>query len=203
MDGFQVQNNQQLGGMNSQKQERKASPTLDIPKASASKDPEVLKILKKPRTKKFMKALKMADILSANDERLIEEIKKDKGVSPDSDIMITEEDMELFRKKVQDTIAEEYRREEEIRTRIRNTFLGTISTCAIPGCVVHGYNPKTGEITEHYNYNSAAAISKDMKTATDMILSIDDWNYVEIYGGYLIQRNANGDVIKTVEREDE
>ncbi len=36
-----------------------------------------------------------------------------------------------------------------------------------------------------------------------MIVSINDWNYVEIYGGYLIQRNANGDVIKTVEREDE
>ncbi len=199
MDGFQVQNNQQLGSMNSQKQGSKTSSSIEVPKASASKDPEVLKILKKPRTKKFMKALKMADILSANDERLIEEIKKDKGVSPDSDIMITEDDMELFRKKVQDTIAEEYKREE----KIRNTYLGTISTCAIPGCVVHSLDPKTWDINEHYSYNSAVAISKDMKMATDMIVSINDWNYVEIYGGYLIQRNANGDVIKTVEREDE
>ena len=166
-------------------------------------DADILKILKRPRSKKYMKALKLLDIISENDKRIIAEMKKEAGLSEDADVTYTEEDMEAFRARVRGIIEEEIKKEEEELKKRELKKLQllnmTYAYCYIAGCVAHTIT-KTGLILKHYNKSEISELPPEQKFAASLIKGESD--IAEIRDGYIVHRNGRGDVIKMYNIED-
>lgn len=178
------------------------------------------KILRRPRSKKYMKAIKILDSLSEGDEMIIAEMKKDAGVSEDDDLTFTPEDIEAFKQRIQGIIEEEIlkeeerirqeeekrREEEEKRKRLEADRLrDTVAPCYISGCQVHSITPK-GNILEHYNATSINNMGDAYKLARDLIMKhggTKNWSSVEMYKYRLVHRNMSGDVIKIYHMDEE
>lgn len=176
-------------------------PSPGISVSTPSEKEEILKILKRPRSKKYMKALKMADHLSKEDEMLIAEIRKEKGLGPNDPYTVTDDDLEAFHRKVCEAIQEEERREREARIDLVKSGklvpIDRLSTCGLPDCKVHNF--RNGDIYEHFNMQEIEGFDDLRKRAANIILSREDWNAVEIYEDYLVQRNSSGDTIMIYE----
>lgn len=105
------------------KTETKSGNKIALREATAQDDglKEIYKILRRPRSRKYMKALATIDVLSQGDEMIIEEMKKRAAASVGADVegatvadmVFTPADIESFKNSVSGIIAEELRKEEE------------------------------------------------------------------------------------------
>ena len=185
---------------------------------------EIYKILRRPRSRKYMKAMATMDVLSQGDEMIIEELKKGAaaggagavGVTVDeasvADMVFTPADIESFKNSIAGIIAEEIRKEEEAlrkaeealreKKRRANNFLDIISNCGLPGCVVHRIN-RGGQILRHYTADEVAGMDVRYNMVWNILRQQAGWSYVEVYEGRLVHRNAGGDTIKIVELDED
>lgn len=162
-------------------------------KLDVNKDPdaEALKMLKRPHSKKYMKALSIIDSLSENDERIIAELKKNAGIAEDADATFTEEDISAFRAKVSQTI-----KEEQDSLYINEVF----AQCSIEGCVVHNFNSE-GDILNHYSASEVSAFDKVRLFAARQIIENNAWE-ADISNNAVVTRNSYGDVIQIIKASD-
>ena len=162
-------------------------------KFDVNKDPdaEALKMLKRPHSKKFMKALNIIDSLSENDERIIAELKKNAGIPEDADATFTEEDISAFRAKVSQTL-----KGEHIFLHINEVF----AKCTIPGCVVHNFS-SDGGILNHYSMSEVSALDKVRLFAAKQIIENNAWE-ADISNNAVVTRNFCGDVIQIFKASD-
>lgn len=179
--------------------------------AEDTKSKEIYKILKRPRSRKYMKAMATMDILSAGDEAIIAELKKRNGIEADADAVFTPDDIESFKNSIAEIIAEEIRKEEEaIRKaeeaeRRRNTLLDIISPCGLEDCIIHRID-KYGNVLRHYTPSEVEGLDERYKRTRDIVMTYGgfaNWSFVEIYGGRLVHRSMAGDTIKIYEIEGE
>lgn len=171
----------------------------------------IYKILKRPRSRKYMKAMATMDTLSQGDEAIIAELKKRAGAEADEQMVFTPEDMEAFKKSIESMIEEEIRKEEEAlrllaeKERRRNTLVDIISPCGLPDCVIHRIN-KAGDVLKHYAESDLPSLPEVYRVTRDIVMEyggFSNWSCVEIYEGRLVHRTAKGDTIKIYELEDE
>lgn len=165
-------------------------------------EPDILdKILRRPRSRKYMKALKNADFLSAEDEMIIEQLKK--GADSSEDMTFQPEDIEAFKKLISDTIAEEIEREariQELNSRLRDI----LSPCGLPDCVMHSILP-SGEIRQHYTIQEVRAMDAVNQKAFEIVSKyggFEHWSCVEVYRNRLVHRTSGGDTIKIYQIEE-
>ncbi|MCR5626651.1 MAG: hypothetical protein K6F99_04980 [Lachnospiraceae bacterium] len=170
---------------NSSKPSPSGAGDLCVQSKTDSTEAEKIKKIKKPRSKKYLKALKMMDILSENDERIIEEMKKDRGLAEDADVSFTEDDMDAFREKMQALVEEELNKYD-----INEVFTG----CYIPGCEVHSITPE-GTILDHYSAEDIKGFDR-VRNFAAKLLKHGSNDSVEICRNKIVHRNCNGDVIK-------
>ncbi len=153
-------------------------------------DAEMLKLIKKPHSKKYVKAIKILDVLTENDERIISEMKKDAGLSEDADVTFTEDDMEAFRKKVKGIVQEEIEKEKNI---VKEVFTG----CYISGCEVHSIgNNSSTIILAHYTADQIDAMDKMRRFAARLVMKNGKASTAEVYPSRVVLRNSAGDVAK-------
>ncbi len=180
---------------------RTEGKTVSAPSKAA--DADIMKILKRPRSRKYMKALKLMDIISENDERIIAEMKKEAGLSEDADVTYTEDDMEAFRARVRGVIEEEIRKEEEElkrREEEKKRLLNeTYAYCYIQGCKVHTIT-KEGMILRHLTSRDISTLLPAQKFAASLIKG--EAESAELRDGCVIHRNGKGDVIKIYELDE-
>lgn len=166
------------------------------------------KMLRRPRSKKYMKALKNADFLSANDEMIIEQLKREAGIDTMEEMTFQPEDIESFKKRIADTIADEIKKEEEERARIEelnNRLRDIFSPCGLPDCVMHSISP-TGEIRQHYTIQEVHAMNPVNQKAFDIVSTyggFEHWSCVEVYRNRLVHRTSGGDTIKIYEIDEQ
>lgn len=100
--------------------------------------------LRRPRSQTYMDAINMIDMLSSNDEDIIERLKErvDEELLEEFEGMSTEEILEEIRLSIQEELETKEIPEE-------NNLEGVISKCYIGGCYVHSISPD-GNIIEHY-----------------------------------------------------
>ena len=174
---------------------------------------EIYKILRRPRSRKYMKAMATMDVLSAGDEAIIAELKKRAGLEEDADAVFTPDDIESFKNSIAQMIAEEIRKEEEAIRKAkeaaetekrRNTLLDIISPCGLRDCIIHRID-KCGNILRHYTPSEVEGLDDVYKKTRDIVMDyggFSNWSCVEIYGGRLVHRNQRGDTIKIYEIKD-
>lgn len=170
----------------------------------------IYKILKRPRSRKYMKALAIMDTLSQGDKAIIAELKKRAGAEADSEMVFTPEDMEAFKNSIESMIEEEIRKEEEAlrlaeKERRRNTLVDIISPCGLPDCVIHRID-KAGRVLKHYAEGDLSSLPEVYRVTRDIVMEyggFSNWSCVEIYESCLVHRTAKGDTIKIYELEDE
>lgn len=173
---------------------------------------ELDKILRRPRSRKYMKAIKLLDSLSEGDEMIIAELKKEAGADETDDLVFTPEDIEAFKQRMQDIIQEEIRKEEEKRRieeekrRIAEDKLqDTMAPCCIQGCQVHSLSP-SGNIIDHYPSQAVDRMDYKHRFARDLVIKYGgtaNFSFVEIYKYRLAHRNNGGDIIKIYHIDDE
>ena len=163
-----------------------------------SDEKEFNKMLRRPRTRKFSKAVKNIDTPSLQDEALMERMKQEMNASADEDYSFTPEDMESFRQQMEEQIAEEIAREEERRNSIMQDI---ISRCGLTGCVIHSISPQ-GKVIAHYSERQTEGMDAQHKRAKEIVESVEPWTYVEIYPKKLVHRNEAGDTIKIYDVEE-
>lgn len=146
-------------------------------------DKELMKMLRRPRSKKYMKALKNIDLLSAGDEMIIEQLKREAGIDPMEEMTFQPEDIEKFKKKISETLEDE-----------RNPPF-TLAPCSIVGCVAHAIDSK-GDVLQHYTELEVRAMGEAHKRAYELISEYENWSYVEVRRSILTHRSLNGDTIK-------
>lgn len=169
------------------------------------------KMLRRPRSRKYMKAIKLLDSLSEGDEMIIAEMKKEAGADENDELVFTPEDIEVFKQRIQETIEEEIRKEEEKRRieeekrRMEEDKLrDTLAPCYISGCQIHSITP-AGEILEHYKIGKMAMMEMQYRFAKDLIMEhggTSNYSFVEIYKYRLVHRNSKGDTIKIYRIDD-
>ena len=100
--------------------------------------------LRRPRSQTYMDAINLIDMLSSNDEEIIERLKErvDEDVLEEFEGMSVEEILEEIRLSIQEELETKEIPEE-------NNLEGVISKCYIGGCYVHSISPD-GNIIEHY-----------------------------------------------------
>ena len=175
----------------SSEQERQSSVELTTVKLSSNagpKDAELRKMVRRPRKRKSMKALKLLDVLSTEDEQLIERMRaeassKGKGL-----------DMEMLKEmSVEDIL-------KEINSQYMNfdSLRIIISPCGLPNCWIHSIS-KSGEVKEHYKDINDARVDEEMRKAGEIVSKSDNWTCVEIYDNFMIHLTEGGDIIKIYE----
>lgn len=171
---------------------------MEEQKDKANEQKELDKILRRPRSRKYMKALKNADFLSAEDEMIIEQLKKNANSA--EDMTFQPEDIETFKKLISDTIAEEIEREARIK-ELNSKLRDILSPCGLPDCVMHSILP-SGEIRQHYTIEEVRAMDAVNQKAFEIVSAyggFEHWSCVEVYRNRLVHRTAGGDTIKIYE----
>ncbi len=162
---------------------------FDVNKAP---DAEAVKMLKRPHSKKYLKALKIIDSLSENDERIIAELKKSAGIPEDAEATFTDEDIAAFRAKVSQTIEE-----ENLLFNIKESF----GPCCITGCVVHSFS-EDGSICEHYSLAQVSAFDKVRLFAANQIINNKNIFQADVHDNSVVTRTSSGDVIQIFKASD-
>lgn len=167
---------------------------------------ELNKLLHRPRSRKFSKAIKDIDIPSAQDEILMERMKQEMNTASEQEMTFQQDDMEAFRKRLERKIAEDIAREEEERCKqeelLNSVLQDIISPCGLTGCVIHAID-SNGEIREHYTDAQANMLPAKYRKARAIVEAMPKWSYVEIYRKKLVHRNEAGDTIKVYDIEEE
>lgn len=175
-------------------------------KVSPDVDAKYEKILRQPRSRKFTKALQEADLLTADDEALIERMKEvieeETGEIVEEDYVFDASEIDAFRQSMIETCEKSISAELEKEAQRMGEMIEAekkpvrlISTCAISGCVVHSFLPN-GAIETHYTPAMVSQQDFAFQKATEILLAQNEWTSVEVFTRKLVHRNNRGDVIK-------
>lgn len=110
--------------------------------------------MRKPRSQAYMDIIASIDLLSANDEEIIERLKEvvDEDTLEEFADMTVEELMEELRLTFEEEMAQKLEALEQDKAKDAEPIklLAVISKCYISGCDIHAIDRK-GNIIEHYN----------------------------------------------------
>ena len=157
------------------------------------------KRLRTPRTRKFMKALKQADLPSLEDEVILERLRqeavKNGEVSQEEaeELVFQPAEIEEFRKKVEENVAAIIEKELKLEKWRKEDLI--LSPCGIEGCKIHSLN-SNGNIVRHFSDVEYERMSGYQKQAADIVLNYSKWSYVEMDAGVITHFSEEGDVIK-------
>ncbi len=157
------------------------------------------KILRQPRSKKYMKAMKDIDIPSLTDIEIIERMKKryeNQGVELEVN-EIKQEDIKEFAKRCLEEVKNEIQKEKEeeehrLREAEEHILLMTLSLCAIQGCMIHAID-KYGNIIEHYR--SIDGLPKQADLGYQLLIN-KRAACVEVYKRRLVLIGQGGEVLE-------
>ena len=189
-----------------QKQEQSLSDSAMSKENTLNKATE--KHLRTPRTRRFIKALKQADLPSLEDEKVLERLRqeavKNGEVSEEEveELVFTPVEIEEFRKKVEVNVAaiiekelqQEHERIQREKWKKEDMIL---APCGIDGCKVHSLNSH-GNIVKHFSNAEYKAMSGYQKRAADIVVKYQGWSYVEMNAGVITHYSEFGDVIKII-----
>lgn len=165
------------------------------------------KMIRRPRSRKYMKALKMLDIISQGDEMIIAELKKEAGGSEEDELIFTPEDINDFKQRIQQIIEEEIRQEaEKLRSIIVPCYVQDDHVHLLIHESVLPDNCKASDFDNVENVGKVESMGKQYKFANDLIMKLGDkgkWTFVELYKYRLVHRNDKGDVIKIYRLDEE
>ncbi len=158
------------------------------------------KILRQPRSKKYMKALKDIDVPSLTDLEIIERMKKrcEQRGEEFSEESVSQEDIEAFARRCLEEVKAEIQKEkEEEERRLReleeeNILLMTLSQCYIAGCIIHAID-SNGDVIQHYN--SLSGLPKQGQLGYHMFHELN-CSCVEVYMRRLVAIGSSGNVIE-------
>lgn len=171
------------------------------------------KMIRQPRSRKFSNAIKNVDIPSMEDEALMSRLKEAHGIVQEEDVVFTPEDMESFRRRVQEDTREainkelekQKRLEEELEAKREQEALELerifsleeiVAKCSVAGCKIHSIT-SSGDIKEHMTLSRIRKLGPKYTKAQEILDSQAGWTYVEIYGCKLVHRTEKGDFIKS------
>lgn len=192
---------------NRENRTEKAVINSDVTKAAyvmADQDDMIDKLLRQPRSKKYMKAMKEIDLPSLTDLEIMERMKN-KSEQRGEELVeadITHEDIEEFARRCLEEVKADIikeKQEEERRLQEENILLMILSGCAIEGCVIHAIDHR-GEILEHYR--SVDQLSKQGKLGYQMYME-KNCSCVEVYQRRLVAIGNGGNVIEIRRLSDE
>lgn len=147
--------------------------------------------MRRPRSQTYLDAIAMIDMISATDEKIIEQLRE----------KLDEDTLEEFQEMSKEDLIEELKlsiQEELEKMEIKNTpekLVGILSECFISGCVVHAID-KTGAICAHYNQIN---IPEKIKPGYDLYQKIGgNCACIEVYTNCCRVINNDGSVKKEV-----
>lgn len=192
--------------------EKKTEKPQAIVVMKPDEEAKYIKLLRQPRSRKFMKSLKDVDILSEDDEALIERlrqtIEEETGTPVPPDYVFGTQELDAFRQSVEAQIAKNVKEEIEREAKRMGDIIEAnkkpsliISPCAIKGCIVHSLFPD-GSINTHYPPVNVAMQDFPFRKAAEIVTSRSEWTSVEIFPTKLVHRGGSGDVIKIYNLEE-
>ena len=197
-------------------QQKQKEKKTEIPQAIVVMKPDeeakYLKLLRQPRSRKFMKSLKDVDILSEDDEALIERlrqtIEEETGEPVPPDYVFGTQELDAFRQSIEEQIATNIKEEIEREAKRMGDIIEAnkkpsliISPCAIPGCIVHSLFPD-GRINYHYTPTHVSMQDSAFRKASEIVTRHSGWTSIEIFPLKLVHRGSSGDVIKIYNLEE-
>ncbi len=141
-----------------------------------SQDEKLRQKLKTPRSRAYMEALSMIDLLSATDEEIIEKLQSEM----DEDTL--EEISEMSAEEIIAEIMTSVR--EELETAIEEAgeqLVGVLSKCYISGCDVHAID-QYGNIIEHYK--KTEGLPTPLDKGRELFHKNPNCKCVEVYTGF-------------------
>ena len=162
---------------------------------------ELNKLLRKPRSRRFSKAVREADVPSVDDQALMERLKQERGIAAEEEVVFTPQDMEAFRQEIAQKVAEDIAREEAEERRMEEERLNCVLEDIVCKCGLSGYYmhsiTQEGRIRHHYLPEQYNSLAEKYQLAATIIENhyVDQWTYVEVYGRRLVHRNNNGDTL--------
>ncbi len=158
---------------------------------SFSGQDDVLREMKKPRSKAYLSAIQAVDMLSKTDEEIIAKLKE----------QMDEDDLEELSELSVEELMEEIRlslREElqEFEDKHRAP-VAILSRCYITGCDCHGIDSQ-GNFMEHYAIGSPmpAGLDKGRK----LIHKYPDCHSVEVYHSFCLVVQPDGSVVEVTDQ---
>ena len=116
---------------------------------------EAEEVYRRPRSRAFLDAIEMIDVLSSNDEEIIASLKEnlDAEALEEFDGMSNEEILEEIRLCIEEEFAGREFEVEKFCNTSPDKLIAIIATCYVDGCDIHAIDRK-GNIVEHFNRNS-------------------------------------------------
>ena len=189
-------------------------PKVQVEKMSPGKEQKFDKLMRQPRSRKYIKAIKDMDILTEDDEavmqRMREALEEETGEEVDQDYTFDSAEMEAFRQKILEnarkSIAEELEKEAKrmeavLEEKKKPQFI--LGPCAITGCIVHTLYSLKGEICQHYTPMDVAKEEEVFKKATKLITGRREYSSVEVYNNKMIHRDGAGNTIEIYSLDEE
>lgn len=206
MQNFNQQFQRQENKVQQSKEQVAGVKAVGVSYSMADYEDLVDKILRQPRSKKYMKALKDIDMPSLTDLEIMERMKKrcEQRGEAFSEESVTQEDVEAFARRcleevkaeIQKEKEEEERRlrelEEERRRKEENILLMTLCQCCISGCIIHAID-RNGDVLEHYR--SLSELPKQGQLGYQMFREVN-CSCVEVYMRRLVAVGSSGNVIE-------
>ena len=153
---------------------------------SYSKNDEAMRKLKTPRSRAYMEAMQMIDVLSANDHEIIERLKEN------MDEEVLEEVSEMTAEEVISEIMRSVREElEEAIEEANCQLIGILSKCFITGCDVHAIG-SSGEIIEHFG--KLDKLPDALERGREIFHQHENCRCVEVYGNFCLVVNEDSSV---------
>jgi len=158
MDQGQVQNSTQGEGQFQYLQkEQEKTQAKEMPQSgerkkqfsfSFSKEQQIDKELRKPRSRAYMEIFDAIDMLSATDEEIIAKLKEnmDEDTAEEFSNMTAEEILE----EIKACFQEEF---QNLQIEVKSILHGVLSKCYIDGCDCHAISSE-GDILEHFEVNA-------------------------------------------------
>lgn len=149
---------------------------------------QLQRFLKQPRSQEYLMIFEMMDLLSENDEKIIEHLQE----------VMDEDEVEELKDMTTEEILEEIRQNflsefQEYLKEVESTMIAVISQCYIDGCDIHAID-STGKILEHYEVSKK--LSDDLQRGRDAYHKYKDCSCVEIYTNVCRVIMPSGEVIE-------
>lgn len=113
---------------------------------------EAEEVYRRPRSRAFLDAIEMIDVLSSTDEEIIASLKEhlDEEALEEFEGMTNEEIVEEIRLCIEEEFAGREFEVEKFCNTSADKLVAIIAACYVEGCDVHAIDRK-GNIIEHYN----------------------------------------------------
>ncbi len=158
-----------------------------------SEDQEVEKVLRQPRTRAYMEVFDAVDMLSAEDEAVIERLK----AKMDQETMeeFSEMSAEELLSEIKDCFEEEFL---ELEIDVKSVLLGVLAKCYITGCDCHAITPN-GDILAHFQ--QGGELPEDLKKGRTVLRKYPECQCVEVYTDCCRVIDPDGTVTKIRNKE--